>query len=260
MAKSSSGTICEREILIGQPIEDEHYIRTAKVRAYIYYNDHIYSLNLAHGRKEFRKPDQFNPNGFEANSMELAYFGGRGGQIGLTWVQRKSAKVEKELEAWFNDNFDGLVNAYLWGNTDNVYSLMEYCKAHKAECFHLDAFNYKHPFKQMECTHPEYIPLTGCWTNFLIADTNLDMIKAEYDKDKEEFKSDYKKMTELIIAVNWMCNRWYAIWQRNGSKEDGPEYIASKQYNDMYKEMLGLCDDMCEGNTEIAEYYFDMTD
>lgn len=254
MAKSSSSTVCERKLLIGQPRFNGYRTVTPSVRAYIYYDEHIYSLNLCHGNKEVSK------DGFECESMELSAFGGRGGNIGLTWVQRKSAKVEKELEAWFNENFDGFINAYLWGNTDNVFSLMEYCKAHPAQCFKLNAFNYRHPFKQMECTHPEYIPLTGCWTNFLIADTNLDMIKAEYDKDKEEFKSDYKKMTELIIAVNWMCNRWYAIWQRNGSKEDGSEYIASKQYNDMYQEMLGLCDDMCEGNTEIAEYYFDMTD
>lgn len=140
--------------------------------------------------------------------------------------------------------------------------MFEYCKAHASECdcIHLNAFRYNREFIKMTCTHPEYIPLTNCWTEFLKCGTQNGLIKAFYDKCKEEFKDDYKKLTELEIATNWMLNLWYSEWTHYGSKDDADEYKTSKLYDELWRDVYGICGDMCEGNPEIAKYHFEMTD
>lgn len=93
-----------------------------------------------------------------------------------------------------------------------------------------------------------YKPITTFYEDFSIADGfGVDAIKDTYNKAFENWKNDYKYMTELVMVLNWKCWRWY---------ETNEEY--SKLYKDMYEELSSWCLDNFEEH-ELS-YYFNITD
>ena len=86
------------------------------------------------------------------------------------------------------------------------------------------------------------------WQDFSIADMfGANAIKDTYDRAFEEWKDDYKYMTELVMVFNWKMWRWY---------ETNEEY--GKLYKDMYEELSSWCLDNFEEH-ELS-YYFNITD
>lgn len=56
------------------------------------------------------------------------------------------------------------------------------------------------------CAMTGYRPLTTFWDDFTIADQfDKDGIMDTYQHAFNEWKSDYKYLTELILVLNWKC-------------------------------------------------------
>ena len=69
-----------------------------------------------------------------------------------------------------------------------------------------------------------YKPITTFYTDFSIADGfGVDAIKDTYKRAFEEWKSDYKYLTELVMVLNWKIAEHY---------ESNMEY--AKVYNDLW--------------------------
>ena len=87
------------------------------------------------------------------------------------------------------------------------------------------------------------------WMDFTIADHfGLDAVRDTYKRASEEWKHDYKMITELVIVLNWKCWAHY--------EEERTE--MSKLYSDLYYEL----DSWCLDNLKDAEleYYIETTD
>ena len=55
-----------------------------------------------------------------------------------------------------------------------------------------------------------YHPITTFWEDFSIADEyGIDAIKDTYKRAFNEWKSDYKYLTELVMVLNWKIWEWY---------------------------------------------------
>ena len=75
-------------------------------------------------------------------------------------------------------------------------------------------------------------------------------IRDTYNRAKNEWLSNVKYFTELVMALNIACWRWYE-WEGETS-----EY--GKLYSDLYYEARDLAMNTYEG--EDARYFFDTTD
>jgi len=86
-------------------------------------------------------------------------------------------------------------------------------------------------------------------TDFTIADHfGLDAIRDTFKRAFENWKNDYKYLTELVIVLNWK------IWEHY---ENGNE-----KYAELYNELWEKADEFaCENLTgDEADYFFEMTD
>ena len=93
-----------------------------------------------------------------------------------------------------------------------------------------------------------YKPITTFYEDFSIADGfGVDAIKDTYKRAFENWKNDYKYMTELVMVLNWKCWRWY---------ETNEEY--SKLYNELWEELDNWCYDNFKENE--LDYFFKVTD
>ena len=93
-----------------------------------------------------------------------------------------------------------------------------------------------------------YKPLTTFYLDFSIADKfGLTAIQDTYNRAFEEWKSNYKYITELVMVLNWKCWRWYQVKD---------EY--SRLYSNLYYKLDEWCMDNLKG--EELDYYIQTTD
>lgn len=90
---------------------------------------------------------------------------------------------------------------------------------------------------------------TTFWQDFTIADAfGVSAIKDTYKRAFEEWKSDYRYLTDLVIVVNHKC--WY--WYEKGNME------LSQLYSDLYYKADAYACENLKGD-ELS-YYFRVTD
>ena len=93
-----------------------------------------------------------------------------------------------------------------------------------------------------------YKPITTFYTDFSIADKfGVEAIKDTYKGVFQEWKYDYKYITELAMVLNWKLWRWY-----------GKNDELSMLYDSLWKEIDGWCIDNLKGKE--LEYYYKTTD
>lgn len=93
-----------------------------------------------------------------------------------------------------------------------------------------------------------YKPITTFYTDFSIADKlGVDAIKDTYKRVFQEWKYDYKYITELVMVLNWKLWRWY-----------GKNDELSMLYDSLWKATDGWCIDNLKGKE--LEYYYKTTD
>lgn len=93
-----------------------------------------------------------------------------------------------------------------------------------------------------------YRPFTTFFDDFSIADNfGLDAIKDTYNKAFNEWKNDYKYLTEFVMVLNWK------IWQHYKSKAS---YAAL--YTKLYDEAKGYALENLKD--EELQYFYRVTD
>lgn len=93
-----------------------------------------------------------------------------------------------------------------------------------------------------------YKPITTFYTDFSIVDKfGAEAIKDTYKRVFQEWKYDYKYITELAMVLNWKLWRWY-----------GENDELSILYDSLWKETDGWCIDNLKGKE--LEYYYKTTD
>ena len=93
-----------------------------------------------------------------------------------------------------------------------------------------------------------YETFTTFWQDFTIADRfGASAIKDTFKRAFNEWKSDYKYLTELVIVLNWK------IWQH---------YETNDKYAKLYNELWGEADLYAMENLkgDEAAYFFRTTD
>ena len=94
-----------------------------------------------------------------------------------------------------------------------------------------------------------YETITTFWTDFSIADRfGISAIKDTYTRAFNEWKSDYKYLTELVMVLNWKC--WHFYDKGNN------EYCLL--YSNLDHEAADYAVENLSG--EEARYYFEVTD
>lgn len=93
-----------------------------------------------------------------------------------------------------------------------------------------------------------YKPLTTFYKDFSIAEKfGTQAIKDTYTRAFEDWKHDYKYLTELVMVLNWK------IWEHYEDNEE-----LAKLYNDLWEELDNYA---CENlKDEELEYFFRTTD
>lgn len=93
-----------------------------------------------------------------------------------------------------------------------------------------------------------YKPLTTIYQDFSIADAfGESAIKDTYDRVFDEWKDNYKYLTEFIMALNWK------IWEHHG-KDDN----KAKLYNDLWEKADAYAIENLKGD-ELS-YFYQTTD
>ena len=93
-----------------------------------------------------------------------------------------------------------------------------------------------------------YKQITTFFEDFSIADNfGISAIKDTYKRAFEEWKKDYKYLTELVMVLNWKC------WQHYGKND-----AYSQLYSDLYYETHDYACANLEGD-ELT-YYLRTTD
>lgn len=83
-----------------------------------------------------------------------------------------------------------------------------------------------------------YKPITTFWEDFTIADKfGIDAIKDTYKRAFNEWKNDYKYLTELVMVLNWKLWYWYERDEKiakvyNGLWEEADQYAVNNLKND----------------------------
>lgn len=89
---------------------------------------------------------------------------------------------------------------------------------------------------------------TTFWTDFSIADRfGIAAVKDTYRRAFEEWKGDYRYLTDLVMVLNHKIWQWY---ERN-------EPLA-EVYNDLWDKTARYAMDTLKG--EELSYYFEVTD
>lgn len=93
-----------------------------------------------------------------------------------------------------------------------------------------------------------YIPLTTFYMDFSIADRfGVEAIQDTYNRVFQEWKHDYRYITELVMVLNWKIWRWYK---------------NNDDYSKLYHHLWFQLDDWCVNNLKGDElvYYYKTTD
>ena len=94
-----------------------------------------------------------------------------------------------------------------------------------------------------------YKPIGTFFTDFSIADNyGPDAVKDTYKRALRDWKSNYKMLTELVMALNWKC------WQHYD--EDNQQLSAV--YSDLYYQADDYATSHLKG--EELKYYYQTTD
>lgn len=94
-----------------------------------------------------------------------------------------------------------------------------------------------------------YKPITTFYQDFSIADKfGASAIKDTYKRAFSEWKSNYKYVTELVMALNWKC------WEHYDKKA----FDISKLYSNLYYELDEWCANNLKG--EELDYYYKTID
>jgi len=94
-----------------------------------------------------------------------------------------------------------------------------------------------------------YHPITTFYLDFSIADKfGLEAIKDTYKRAFEEWKTNFRFMTELVMVLNWKCWEWH----------DSKNIEKSELYGNLYYELDEWCLDNLQGKE--LEYYISTTD
>lgn len=93
-----------------------------------------------------------------------------------------------------------------------------------------------------------YKPITTFYTDFSLAEIfGISAVKETFKRAFEEWKGNYKYVTELVMALNWKCWRW---------SEANP--YLSEVYRELYEQADRWCWENLKG--EEKQYYFNITD
>lgn len=93
-----------------------------------------------------------------------------------------------------------------------------------------------------------YKPITTFYMDFSIADKfGTNAIKETYNRIFQEWRYDYRYITELAMVLNWKIWRWY---------EKNEEY--AKLYNKLWLHLDEWCIDNLKDKE--LEYYYKTTD
>jgi hypothetical protein len=93
-----------------------------------------------------------------------------------------------------------------------------------------------------------YEPITTFWDDFSIAEAfGHEAIKDTYNCAMEEWKSNYKYLTELVLVLN------HKIWQHYKNDEQ-----MAKVYDELWRETVNYAVENLKG--EEADYYYRITD
>ena len=93
-----------------------------------------------------------------------------------------------------------------------------------------------------------YQPITTFYEDFSIADVfGLDAIRDTYKRALEDWKDNYKYLTELVMALNWK------IWEH---------YETNETYGELYNELWCEADEYARTHLEGDElsYFYSITD
>jgi len=94
-----------------------------------------------------------------------------------------------------------------------------------------------------------YKPISTFFEDFSIADQyGTDAIKDTYERAFDSWKSNYKMLTEFVMALNWKC------WQHFEEK--------NSEYTELYRSLYYKADDYACNNLcgPELEYYYRTTD
>jgi hypothetical protein len=104
-------------------------------------------------------------------------------------------------------------------------------------------------FREYQKQEFGYDCITTFWEDFTIAEFfGLEAIQDTYNRAFEEWKGNYKYLTELVIVLNHKCN---LLFRAN-------KFAASKLYSDLYWEAHSYAKQNLKG--EEYAYYFRITD
>ena len=93
-----------------------------------------------------------------------------------------------------------------------------------------------------------YKQITTFWQDFSIADAfGKNAIRDTYKRAMDEWKNDYKYLTELVMMLNWK------IWEHYETNEEYGEV-----YNELWEEADVYAQEHLKG--EELDYFYDVTD
>lgn len=93
-----------------------------------------------------------------------------------------------------------------------------------------------------------YETMTTFWEDFSIADKfGVDAIKDTYNRAFNEWKNNYKYLTELVMILNWK------IWEHYESND-----TVARMYDELWREADAYACDNLTG-TEL-DYFYRVTD
>lgn len=92
-----------------------------------------------------------------------------------------------------------------------------------------------------------YKPITTFYQDFSIADKyGIDAVKDTYNRAFNEWKTNYKYITELVLVLNWK------IWSY---------YETNKELSEVYNDLWIQLDQWCINNLtgDALKYYYSTT-
>ena len=93
-----------------------------------------------------------------------------------------------------------------------------------------------------------YKPITTFYEDFSIADRfGVNAIKDTFKRAFEGWKNNYKYLTELVMTLNWKCNRWY-----------GRNDTYAELYSSLWEKADGYACKNLKG--EELSYFYKITD
>lgn len=94
-----------------------------------------------------------------------------------------------------------------------------------------------------------YKPITTFWQDFSIADVfGVNAVKDTFKRAFNEWKNDYKYLTELSLVLNWKS------WEHN----DKGNYELSRLYSELWEKVDNYA--YSHLNEEGKRYYWEKTD